>query len=294
MKKSKKTAIFAAFAVLACATVHAAATPDELLLQAVREMNLDSLNNAIRQGPNPNCMDSKDKTVLMYACERQWYEGVKSLLEAGANASFKNNFGQTAIMFAAKECENDAILKLLVENGANIDAKDKNEKTALMYAAENKSDKAVNYLLGQGANYSATDLYGNNAVMWACKSGSRFSLKKLLDANAVNWEQYDSEGNNAFMLVCMKGYLDFVKVIIRGNTDFDIEKKNDAGYPILIQLIRKQASNGIIEYIMREYDPVRLFELADDEHHDVEYWAKRMNNKTVKRVLDEIKRDNDL
>lgn len=295
MKKLKKTAIFAAFAVLVCTTAQAV-TPGELLLQAVRKMDIDNLNYALRQGNGNyvNYTDSKDKTVLMYACENEWYEGVKCLLEAGANASFKNNFGQTAIMFAAKECENDPILKLLVENGASVNAKDNDEKTALMYAAENKSDKTVNYLLKQGANYSATDLYGNNAAMWACKSGSRFTLKKLLDANAVNWEQCDSEGNNAFMLACMKGDKGMVQLLINGNSEFDIEKKNDAGYPILIQLIRKKASNAIIEYIMYEHDPVRLFELTDGERHNVEYWAKRMKNETVKRTLENIKRENDL
>lgn len=293
MKKWKKTAFFSALAVLVCATVQAV-SPDELLLQAVRKMDFDNLNYAIRQGANPNYMNNMDKTALMYACEKEWYEGVKDLLDAGANASFKNNFGQTAIMFAAKECENDAILKLLIENGANINAKDNDEKTALMYAAENKSDKTVNYLLKQGANYSATDLYGNNAAMWACKSGSRFTLKKLLDANAVNWEQCDSEGNNAFMLACMKGDKGMVQLLVNGNSNFDIEKKNDAGKPILIQLIQKKASNAIIEYIMYEYDPVRLFELTDDERHDVAYWAKRMKNKTVERVLKEIKEENDL
>ena len=98
----------------------------------------------------------------------------------------------------------------------------------------------------------------------------------------------------AAQFACMKGDKGMVQLLISGNSEFDIEKKNDAGYPILIQLIRKKASNAIIEYIMYEHDPVRLFELTDGERHNVEYWAKRMKNETVKRTLENIKKDNDL
>ncbi len=299
MKKSKKTAIFAAFAVLACATVHAL-DPEELLLEAAMNQNLPALENAITQigrstSYNINYLHpTLYKSALMFACENNWYPGVERLLKAGANPSYKNGYGQTALMFAVKECNNDTIAKELIKGHAEKNETDNQGKTVLMYAVENQSTDMVGFLLKQGANYKAIDQFGNNALMWAVKSGNRDAVKSFLKANSVNWEQRDSEGNDAFMLACMEGNLDMVKIIINGNSDFDIEKKNDAGKPILIQLIQKKASNAIIEYIMREYDPVRLFELTDDERHDVEYWAKRMNNKTVERALKEIKKENNL
>ena len=272
-------------------SVWGASNADKLLLQAVREMNLSLLEEAISDGANLNYMDTNDKTVLMYATENQWYPGVKMLLENGANASFKNTAGQTSLMFAAKYCNNDTIVILLRKFGANIENSDNSRKTVLMYAAENQSDAIVDYLIREGVNLGAIDRYGNNAAMWAAKVGNIFTMEKFMQASAVNWEQADMDGNDVFTLACLSGNTNLVKRLLLGNTDFDIEGANATGDPLLIRLIKKKASNTVIELVINQHDPERIFDLKDINNHNVRYWAKRMKNTYVTKKLDEIEKE---
>ena len=294
MKKSKKTAIFAAFAVLACATVHAAASPEELLLQAVREQNSNMLKEAMKQNANLNYMDSEDKTVLMYACERQWYEGVKLLLEGGVNAAFKNDHDQTALMFAVKDCDNDTLLKMLVKGGANINDYDERGKTVLMYAIENKSPVPLSYLLKNGANINKTDIDGYDAFMWAVKNKHRNAAQLIFsNSAAINWNQCDMSGSNAFMLACESGDLFLVRMMLTGNNAFDLEWKSlNNGQPVLIWLIANRKSNDIIKHIMEFCNPKEIIlYMADNFGNDVEYYANMTNNDYVLDKLKEIERN---
>lgn len=293
MKKWKKTAVFSALAVLVCAAVQAV-SPDELLLQAVKDQNRDVLKEAIKQNANVNYMDSDDKTVLMYACERQWYEGVKVLLEEGANASFKNGYDQTALMFAAKDCDNETILKMLIKRNANINDYDKRGKTVLMYAIENKSSVAVDYLLRNGVNTNTTDVDGYDAFMWAVKNRNHDAAQRIFSSSSsINWNQCDMSGSNAFMLACENGDLFLVRMMLTGNNAFDLEwKSRNSGQPILIWLIDKRKSNEIIKYIMGFCNPKEsILYMADDFGNDVEYYANMTNNDFVLDKLDEIKRN---
>ncbi len=292
MKIWKKTAVFVAFAALVCATVYAL-SPDELLLQAVREQNDNLLKEAMKQGANLNYMDSEDKTVLMYACEKQWYEGVKLLLEGGANASFKNNYDQTALMFAVKDCDNEAILKMLVKRNANVDDYDKREKTVLMYAIENKSPVPLSYLLKNGANVNKTDIDGYDAFMWAVKNKNRDAAQRIFSSSSsVNWSQCDMSGSNAFMLACENGDLFLVRMMLTGSNAFDLEwKSRNNGQPILIWLIANRKSNEIIKYIMEFCNPKEsILYMTDDFGNDVEYYATITNNDWVLDKLREIER----
>ena len=294
MKKSKKTAIFAAFAVLACATVHAAANPDELLLQAVREMNLDSLNNAIRQGANPNCMDTSDKSALMYACENQWNIGIKILLTTpGINVSQKNTAGQNAVMYAVKHCDNEVVLKQILGDGTvNKNDTDNVGNTVLMYAIENKSGTPVDLLLKDGADPSKVNRDGYDALMWAAKNKNGYATKRILDSSSyINWSQCDIKNeNNAFMIACENGSLDIVRTMITGNNAFDPCWKNSKGQPSLIWLIDTRKSPNIIAYLMEYCKPDIILSMEDDFGNDVEYYATIKNNTSVLKKLEEIER----
>lgn len=293
MKKSKKTAIFAAFAVLACVTVHAA-NPDELLLQAVQKMNLDSLNNAIRQGANPNCMDTSDKSALMYACENQWYAGIKILLTTpGINVSQKNTAGQNAVMYAVKHCNNEVVLKQILEDGTvNKNDTDNFGNTVLMYAIENKSETPVDLLLKAGADTTTVNRDGYDALMWAAKNKNVYATKRILDSSsAINWSQCDiKSSSNAFMIACENGSLDLVRTMITGNNAFDPCWKNSRGQPSLIWLIDTRKSANIIKYIMEYCSPDIILSMEDDFGNDVEYYATIKENDFVLNELVKIER----
>lgn len=293
MKIWKKTAVFAAFAALVCATVYAL-SPDELLLQAVREQNIDNLNNAIRQGANPNCTDTSDKSALMYACENQWYAGLKVLLTTpGINVSQKNMAGQNAIMYVVKHCNNEVILnQILADATVNKNDKDNFGNTVLMYAIENKSETPVDLLLKAGADITPINKDGYDALMWAAKHKNGYATKRILDSSSyINWNQCDiKSSSNAFMIACENGSLDLVRMMITGNNGFDPCWKNSKGQPSLIWLIDTRKSPNIIKYVMEYCKPDMILSMTDDFGNDVEYYANIKENDFVLGELRKIER----
>lgn len=273
-------------------SVWGASNADKLLLQAVREMNLSLLEEAISGGANLDYMDTNDKTVLMYATESQWYPGVKALLENGANVAFKNKLGQNAIMFACKYLDSETFLKIYVDSGiSNINDADFQGKTALMYAIENQSIIAVNLLLKRGANVSKVDAEGNDAFIWAVKCNNENAVRRMME-KTINWGQFDNQGNNAFMAACEKGNLSMVRTMLTGNNAFDLNTKTQTGVPMLLWLIDKRKSQSIINYVMEYaggYDNVTG--MTDDFGNDIYYYAELRNNDKVLDRLDKMEED---
>lgn len=266
---------------------------NEMLLKAVRQTNLEDLEDAISKGAQVNYRDLMDKTVLMYACENKWYPGVKKLLEADATASLTNTSGQTAMMFAAKYCNDIRFVTLLRSFGADINEKDNTSKTVLMYAVANQSDVILEYLLNEGVDINATDRYGNDAGMHAVKAQNLYALSTLRNANAVNWQRTDTEGNDIFMLACLSGKINLVTkvLMIAKEENLDFEGVNDSGKPLLIRLIENNIQNPIIGLVMDRHDPETILHLKDINNKDVRYWAKRKKNTFVLEKLDEIEKE---
>jgi len=77
---------------------------------------------------------------------------VRLLLGAGANVDAKNNWNETALIYASRNDFSEAA-RLLLEAGANIDAKDYNGWTALIWASRYGHVEVVRLLKKYGAKY---------------------------------------------------------------------------------------------------------------------------------------------
>lgn len=66
------------------------------LFQAIEQRNAAALRQALAQGASPNTRNRTDAPALIIAVMQRWPEGVRLLLEAGADKAAKNNKGQTA------------------------------------------------------------------------------------------------------------------------------------------------------------------------------------------------------
>ena len=268
-----------------------AKTLEENLIDAVRKSSIKELEDAIANRANLNYVDLNEDFPLMIAVSNQWIPGIKLLIENGANISQTNFNKQTALMIAARDCENDNILKSLVDKGANINAKDQTGKTAIMYACENKNKIALKYLVKMGANFNAIDIHGNNAVMWAVKSSNKLALKYLISQGNIDWNQKDDEGNTAFMLSILSSDATMLRTFLTSNTDFDIYQKVNGDKPLLFWAIEMKVSSTVIDYLMEQYDPEKLLTEKDFSGHNLEYYIKKNKDDNAKRKLDEIKKE---
>ena len=288
----KKIAFVAGLLGILAASVLYADSNDERLIAAIRTQNLSELRSALANGASVNATDLNEKSALMLACSEQWFPAVKMLVEAGANASYKNNYEQTALMFAARYCANDQIAKYLVLNAsANKENTDNNGKTALMYAIENNSDAVLQYLIEAGANFNALDNKQNTPIMLAVKKGNELAVRRLVKETGVNLNAKNADGDTVFMLAVTNKNANILKILLTENTTIDRNIKVNNDQPLLFYAIQTNASETIIDYLMNYADPTVLFTTTDFQKHNLEWYIKRYKNDYAKQKLQEIKRE---
>jgi ankyrin repeat protein len=100
---------------------------------------------AIAGGVDVNKKNQYGDTALIFASQEDNIGVVKKLIAAKADVNSASNINRTALMVAAIKGRTE-IIKLLLKSGANPSMKDKDGKTALMHAEENKQAEAAKLL----------------------------------------------------------------------------------------------------------------------------------------------------
>jgi ankyrin repeat protein len=93
------------------------------LLKAAKHGDLIALREAIGSGEDLHGTDLQGWTPLVHVAVRGWAEGMKMLIEAGADVNHGIEVGFTALLLAVQSGHLGAV-RLLLENGAKVhDAK---------------------------------------------------------------------------------------------------------------------------------------------------------------------------
>lgn len=124
------------------------ASPNRILESAIIYGNMDILNLTIKNNVDMNYIDetslSKYSPLIMAA-----YSGSKSIMQKviknGADINYKNAEGTTALLEATRMGWTDGV-KLLLESGADKNIKDNYNLDALHYAKENNKKDIVRLL----------------------------------------------------------------------------------------------------------------------------------------------------
>ena len=86
-------------------------------MATIEMQNIYTTILVLKQKPDLNHRDINGETALFNAVRRNFYYGVKLLIEAGADLNLRNCEGKTACYVAWEEKKDD-IMKLLEANGA--------------------------------------------------------------------------------------------------------------------------------------------------------------------------------
>ena len=96
----------------------------------------------------------KIRDKIFEACTEGNLNVINKIINRNRNILFYNNYGQTPLIVAIINNQNDIVKKICEYNKINIDIIDYNGYTALYYAVHNNNYENVKNLLHYGANFS--------------------------------------------------------------------------------------------------------------------------------------------
>lgn len=142
------------------------------LFSAVDEQSLETVQNILSHGGDPNERNAVGTPVLCCAAHERSPEIVDFLIRAGARVNDADPYGGTPLMYA-RDAET---LSILLKNGANPNQKMQGGLTPLMILCQRDLDEedvlaAVKILLENGANANETDDAGMTARAYAERCG---------------------------------------------------------------------------------------------------------------------------
>lgn len=108
-------------------------------------------------------------------------EQLKTALETGINLNIKDEYGQTPLMYAAGQ-NNEEVVQLLVDKGADVDQETDAGWTPLMYAARDNTLEVFEQLIDNGADMSATNNDGDTVLELASTVPVRNYITRQLTA----------------------------------------------------------------------------------------------------------------
>lgn len=132
----------------------------------------------LRDGLSPHLRAPDGSTLLMYAALHGDAEGVRILLDAGADPNAANDDGVTALIWGAGDLEKT---RRLVEAGADVNATSQEKMTPLLATAcRVDSADCIRYLVTHGAAMNSAE-NGKNLLVAAARAGDVESVRFLLE-----------------------------------------------------------------------------------------------------------------
>ncbi|KAJ5247393.1 hypothetical protein N7468_002376 [Penicillium chermesinum] len=163
------------------------------LMRSAERGNVPATEYLLHAGAKTDVASSR-LSPLLRAVERDHYQIVRLLLDAGASPDSTDKEGRTALMTAAWKNHAD-VLQLLIMRGANI----------------------VELLLRTECEVDATDELGRTPLHWACATGNRRLVELLLcraDGKKADIDAAEQRGKTALHIAVIHGRVEIVQLLI--------------------------------------------------------------------------------
>jgi ankyrin repeat protein len=156
---------------------------------------------------------------------------IRQLVDRGAPVNAVDEFGASALMYAALYCD-APVVRLLLDKGADPNRADRSGATALMWSV---SDEAkVRYLLARGAKVNTSSpRTGRTPLLIAAGRPGGVSSVKLLLRKGADPMVRDKQGNSALLRATYSGNIQNLRVLIRRG--IDVNAPGDFGLTPLLE-----------------------------------------------------------
>eukprot|EP00744_Colponema_vietnamica_P002177 GILI01003477.1.p1 GENE.GILI01003477.1~~GILI01003477.1.p1 ORF type:complete len:1161 (+),score=322.43 GILI01003477.1:121-3603(+) len=130
----------------------------------------------------------------------------------------KSHSGQTLVMLAIIE-NNGAVFDYLLSQGVDLNAKDDKNRTPLLHAIENAHEHfALRLLRDSSVNNRVKDNTGNNAAIYAARSGQINIMRELASMHASFTDANDN-GNTPLHMASKQGHTEVVRWLLGRGLD---------------------------------------------------------------------------
>lgn len=199
------------------------AGPNEDLLKAADEGNLENVKKAINNGANINSSDTEGMTALMYASMKCHLELVKILIDNGADFKLEN-YGLNALSYATtaiitnKEDPNinektKELIKFLLEKCTDCKQPYKRGST-LVFAAYAGYFDLAKLLLAKGADLDEKDSFSELTALMMASIQGHLDIVKLLTERGANINSRHPDGKTALSLAKDKNHKELIDYLI--------------------------------------------------------------------------------
>lgn len=191
---------------------------------ACRRAHVKLLRTALDRISSPSILngyDSDGETTLYYAVTssskaspRHCSEMVSMLLKAGADVNLQNAHGESALMLAARE-GNEELVRLLLDAGAIDNDTYVSEQSALLEAAYGRHVAVVRHLLERMSRFREDSAFLTHALEFAVGKNHGDTAKDLLS--------YGADPSNAYVLIqaLQSSSFEVVQILLEAGARFD-------------------------------------------------------------------------
>ena len=158
-------------------------TQESLVLDAVKNGELETVEKYIKNGGNIDVMSWKEQSMLIIAADHSKYTIVGLLLKNGASINGADMQGNNLLHFLSKTVatkESIAVMQNVIDQGAKINHQNQDQRTPLHFAVEHKNIDAVKLLIKAGANINVKDHHYNEPIYTACCDDKAIEIHKYL------------------------------------------------------------------------------------------------------------------
>ena len=163
--------------------------------------NPSIVKSLLKEGANPNEKDSKGRTPLHNAAQKNEPQSIAILLAAGADPNTQDNNGETPLYYVS----NPDIVQKLIESGANLFITNNNGKSLLHVHVkrwrlpwEKGPQELVSLLLDKGLNINQQDTLGNTPLHAAVTRRRNTQIIKLLSQKGADPSIKNKAGLTAY------------------------------------------------------------------------------------------------
>ncbi|XP_025081785.1 uncharacterized protein LOC112556729 [Pomacea canaliculata] len=195
-----------------------------------------------------NRVDSKGFSSLCYACNRGQKEVVDILLSHGANVNIKTKVGDMTPLLLACQMDFPDIVRRLLQEGANLEAEDAEGRTALHAASNGSSVDLVKLLVTRGARIDHRDKSGWTPLHFACQRGDQNVVDLLLEKSS-NVDVTTSDDVTPLHIASSHGHAGAVEALIRKGANLAFKDKTEL---TALHFAAYYGKKNVVEVLVKE------------------------------------------